>query len=325
MSVNEDGDYMKKRKVISISVILSLIVIILIMLNFQKTFHREYNSNLEIKTIEANNVINENKIFCFQIADTYTDDEQLTDLLDQNNSINSLKKFNKDINNNFNFLEITMQPLEVIGQFYHGGNDFVVTPRSKKDLKNQKVNLKGKKVYVTPLKAIQIGKYAFNTYFNKVEDGHGFNNSDFIYESNNDIPVILGNEYKNYYNLGDIIEVNYLEQNVKLIIIGFFEKDLSISINGNLYNLDTYICSPHFDIEDIKDGKDKLFQQRYYLQKNNGYIQLDSDISKKLTDESYFDEVNLESYVSLIKEISKNNNISYEPLKLISEIEIKNK
>ena len=90
------------------------------------------------KVDKANDI---KSIYCFQIADTYLDDSMLDALLKQGDPIDNFKKFNKDINESFEFIEITKQPLEVVGTYYEGSNIFVVSPRNKKDLRNQIVGI----------------------------------------------------------------------------------------------------------------------------------------------------------------------------------------
>lgn len=263
-------------------------------------------------------------IYCFQIADTYMDDSMLDKLLEQGEPIDNLKKLNKDINETFEFIEITTQPLELVGTYYEGSNIFVVSPRSKKDLRNQLVNIGDKEVYVTPLKAIQLGQTAYKLVSDYLDMGRGFNNTDFSYSKGDNIPVILGSNYKQSYKLNDNIIVNYLERDVTLNIIGFFKSDLSLRINSNNYNLDTYICSPYFDIVDVIDDEDKVFQRRYYFQRNRGYIKINSELITDAYDEFNLGEINLESHTSKIQDIAEKNTLDYITIERITEMEILN-
>ena len=238
--------------------------------------------------------------------------------------INNLKKFNKDINESFEFIEITKQPLEVVGTYYEGSNIFVVSPRNNKDLRNQIVDIGNKEVYVTPLKAIQLGQTAYKLVSDCLDMGRGFNGADFSYSKGDNIPVILGNDYKQFYQLGDNIVVNYLNRDVTLDIIGFFKSDLHLKINNNSYDLDTYICSPHFDIIDVIDDEDKIFQRRYYFQRNNGYIRIDSNLITDVSDKSNLEEINLESYTSKIQDIAEKNALEYISVERITKMEILN-
>lgn len=157
----------------------------------------------------------------------------------------------------------------------------------KEDLTNQVVHIDGNETYVTPFKAIQLGATAFNLLFNADDicEGVGFNTTDF----NDDtiVPVILGYGYKEFYHLGDVLELNYIFKPTKFEVIGFLKKDTTLTLNTHKHNLNQYICSPFFDIITIpEDNEAELFQLRYYLQKNHRYIALPSPITVSVCNNS---------------------------------------
>lgn len=194
------------------------------------------------------------------------------EFLDDKNSLNKLKKFYNDINNEFTLIELYFQHLEQL-TYYNNDKKFADFG-SPEDLTNQVVTINGKETYVTPLKAVQIGENTFRLLFSNdnIFDGRAFNKSDFVYKGI--IPIILGYEYLEIYELGDVIELNYLGKTSKFEVIGFFKPNTSIILNIDEFNLNQYICSPFFNIiEEPTNREEELFQLKYYLQKSQGYIQ----------------------------------------------------
>lgn len=57
-------------------------------------------------------------------------------------------------------------------------------------------------------------------------------------------------------------------------VIGFFKEDIALRIDDIEYMLNTYICSPYFQIKKSPStNAERIFQLRYYLEKNQGFIQ----------------------------------------------------
>lgn len=54
----------------------------------------------------------------------------------------------------------------------------------------------------------------------------------------------------------------------------FFKEDIALRIDDIEYMLNTYICSPYFQIKKSPStNAERIFQLRYYLEKNQGFIQ----------------------------------------------------
>ena len=103
------------------------------------------------------------------------------------------------------------------------------------------------------------GQYIPETLMNavlKLEKAYDFynievdGNSEIAWNSisykDNQIPVLLGSEYKSFYKIGDIITGNYYSKNTNFEVIGFVETGCSINYkNTSNITLDTYMLIPY--------------------------------------------------------------------------------
>ena len=71
-------------------------------------------------------------------------------------------------------------------------------------------------------------------------------------------------------------------------VIGFFKEDIALRIDDIEYMLNTYICSPYFQIKKSPStNAERIFQLRYYLEKNQGFIQYTiQNTDDNMTDET---------------------------------------
>ena len=91
-----------------------------------------------------------------------------------------------------------------------------------------------KTVLYQHLNSFQLNLNAYNHFFDCIGEGRGFCESDFQYKRNEKVPIILGNDYKSYYSIGDSIKLNYLGKDFEYEIIGFFEQGLNIKIENSI-------------------------------------------------------------------------------------------
>ena len=144
----------------------------------------------------------------------------------------------------------------------------------------------------------------------QISKGRTFESKDFIISEENEmVNIILGSNYVNEYNLNDVLNLELATKEIKLRIIGFLEKDVTLSArhdNKPLEDiiLNDYIIMPFYDIEYSPNSEEeKLYQQIWYSLKNEGFIRpnkeetidnlkKDIDIINKEYD-LFFDIVNL--------------------------------
>lgn len=120
-----------------------------------------------------------------------------------------------------------------------------------------------------------------NNLCEKIIEGDDLKKSDFVQENYEEIPVILGYEYRDYYNIGDTMDVT-LPTDVfgHYKVIGIMNKDTSIWVNDNLVYLDRYIIAPALTIQQEPcDYSDLIYQGFLYMQKINGVVKLSDNYS----------------------------------------------
>lgn len=120
-----------------------------------------------------------------------------------------------------------------------------------------------------------------NNLCEKIIEGDDLKKSDFVQENYEEIPVILGYEYRDYYNIGDTMDVT-LSTDVfgHYKVIGIMNKDTSIWVNDNLVYLDRYIIAPALTIQQEPcDYSDLIYQGFLYMQKINGVVKLSNNYS----------------------------------------------
>ena len=120
-----------------------------------------------------------------------------------------------------------------------------------------------------------------NNLCEKIIEGDDLKKSDFVQENYEEIPVILGYEYRDYYNIGDTMDVT-LSTDVfgHYKVIGIMNKDTSIWVNDNLVYLDRYIIAPALTIQQEPcDYSDLIYQGFLYMQKINGVVKLSDNYS----------------------------------------------
>ncbi len=220
----------------------------------------------ENKNIEMENETVTNYVRVIDLYDA-TEDKPFSAFLQEQDALKRLKNMNKELNGAFDFYEFQHQPLEIY-EYCKIDPKFAKGYESGDYVYNLQVKDQS---YITKLKSMQIGEYAFKEWklSEKIESGNAFEEKDYNYGSNYQIPVLLGAEYKDSHAIGDTIKANYLGTDFSFDIIGFFAKGTVVELNEITEQLDRYIVIPYFDIE----GEEELtFQKRYYAQKNWGYI-----------------------------------------------------
>jgi len=165
--------------------------------------------------------------------------------------------------------------------------------------------LEGNKIVLTPLKTYMIGKLYQDELKNYIEEGRNFENDDYIInDPNQKVSIILGNEYKDVYKLGDVITISLHEKPLKFKVIGFFEKNTKIYINGE-YLFDQSIIMPYYNISyDPVDDTDEIYQKIYYSQKNEGFIK----INEENTDDIETVKAN---YINKVEELARKYDLLY--------------
>lgn len=302
----------KNKHKILIIIILSISVFLLITTQYKKA-NNSFDSLLITNIISYQQLSNFNvqQNYFIQTVDGYANDDALDILYAHDTIYQNLKEFNLTLNSDFDFYEITFQPLQSL-QYFNLDNKFIHRNRNGV-IKNQEIVIEGEKCYVTSLSTIQVNNNAYNKFLNSLAKGDSFKAEDFNYENDNIIPIILGNDYLQYYDVGEIIKLNYLQRNIDFKIIGFLNKNTVLTINDFDYVLDTYICMPSFQIKnEFINEEDKTFQIRHYLQKNMGFINVKAN-------KNYEKEI-ITNYGEIIKNLANKNNLDYSIIVVLQTV-----
>lgn len=297
-----------KKNVLKFNTILFLGIICFLITENSSNIPNRNNTNSTFIESSAPEQSNSDTFFA-QLVDHYVDDDKLTALYNEPDILERLIAFNKCLNEQLNYYELSFQALQSL-EYFKGTDNFVKIYNRKGDqIKNQKIEIDEQICYVTSLNTIGVNEKFFNEYLPLVEEGNSFASKDYILSTSTEIPIILGHHYKKYYKVGDIIQLNFLEKNFDFYIKGFFPENLSIYYNSKSIDINNYICMPSFNYTaKSEDANDNLiWWARYYLQKNHGYIRYNSQ-----------DE--LESIKQIVTELAQKYDLDYSIIDSVNRI-----
>ena len=206
----------------------------------------------------------------YQVVDNYNTDKytqkELAQITGSDSFIDTLQKFNAEMNSTdtVDFYDMKYETVAFIGKWDKPKD--LANGYGHKDLTDQKVTIKGKNEYITPVDAFILNK--------KTMEKLGldyFSEQDFIY--NGEFPMVLGSGFEEYYNIGDTIPIEYLRENFNGKVVGFYDKDL---VFDEFSHCDSYstIIIPYMDNLESKDDYEnrKEFFYTYNIFRNSAYI-----------------------------------------------------
>lgn len=237
----------------------------------------------------------------FQLVDLdFREEGHLRQLLNQEDILPRLNAFKEDLRNNeqFTFIEFLPNVVEFIGE-WDKPDQLVNGYEYGKDLKNQTVHVNNKELLITPINCISMDQDAWDLYDLSLSEGNEFAGTDYSLTEKK-LPLILGSEFKEYYDIGDEIPLLYFSEEWTGVVQGFLEDDEVINQDWNEYSLDTRILVPSF-----KEMSDKIDED---LRKKITYAQLEGDVLLK--DKAEYSKANKE-----IKKLSQKYNLPYELLR----------
>lgn len=106
------------------------------------------------------------------------------------------------------------------------------------------------------LKSVFFSPDVFSAYDYKISLGRAFSVEDYTHIEGDPYPVILGSEYKAYFEVGDVILGMLLSDADELLVVGFLDSGAYIASPGINYliPLDRYIIFPYLSYEEKSDG-----------------------------------------------------------------------
>jgi len=159
----------------------------------------------------------------YQVVDNYNSDKyteaELTQLIENDSFMNNLQSFNTELNSTdiIDFYDMKYQTVDFIGKWNKPKD--LANGYGHKDLTDQEVTIHEKNEYLTPVNALILNKKTME----KLKLDY-FSEQDFIY--NGEFPMVLGSDFKKYYNIGDTIPIAYLRENFTGKVVGFYDEDL---------------------------------------------------------------------------------------------------
>ncbi len=136
------------------------------------------------------------------------------------------------------FLELEQNASEIFLYGYESG-----------DSESSIYQWEGKTYYYT--KCLQVSEAFFQEYNVKISEGKGFNHEDYILKKGQVIPILLGNSYKDFYQVGDTFSGEYLFKSFTWQVVGFVdEKTFFYNRATNSFeSCERYIIMPAFVVE----------------------------------------------------------------------------
>ncbi len=247
----------------------------------------------------------------YKLSNNYGIDgnQSVMDFLNSENSLEKLKNFNNELKIKFNYNELHYQPLVYNGYFE---NDIKF---SQNGIINEKIHNEQSKefIYQTKLNTLMIGKTLYNSFDDYIEEGRNFKKGDFIVDDpNQEISLILGNDYKNIYKIGDELYLSLHEKVLKFKVVGFLKKDIQKFSPKNKKSLNETIIMPFYDINYIpNDTADEFYQKIYYMQKNEGHIKVNETEENEIIKNVQNIENIYYSYLEEVEELSKKHNLLF--------------
>lgn len=271
--------------------IVGLILYSIILVNVESTNDKE-TLNLEQNSIDVEDTgkstTSSNYYFVFDNLRSNN-----SETVESNDLVHNLKKINEIFHEEFSFIELGTQSLYFIGT-YTGEKEFTVETQNGLSQINQKaISYSGDTIITTPLKTTLVGRSLCSNLNAAIIEGRCFIDTDFlISEPEQEINVLLGYKYKSIYDVGDVLNLNLLEKDVTLNVIGFLDEGVSINTTTVMVqkspteiNLDWAIILPFYDIlYEPSNQNELLYQTRFYLQKNCGYIMAEPNHEALLQD-----------------------------------------
>lgn len=131
-------------------------------------------------------------------------------------SIEQLHSFDENLKESKQATQYVAENVDMYINKFSGGDDF--TPENKKE-KND----------ASPVTAIQVNEQAEKLNSIELESGRFFTPKEFNdYSTNQVLPIVLGSSFYNLYDVGDTLNIEVFDTNLKAKIIGFLTEDQTI-------------------------------------------------------------------------------------------------
>lgn len=150
---------------------------------------------------------------------------------------------------------------------------------------------------ITATEAIQISEDFFTLFPAEIAAGRSFESSDFSDDADF-IPVILGSDYRDFFDLGDTFEGYYICERRMFTVIGFTApgEEFYLRSNNRMVAYDNYIIMPFENI-----AEDSFSARAILLQQICGFIVPQNSLNSALqTIREYLTDAGLEGWTDAI-------------------------
>ncbi|SFA83080.1 hypothetical protein SAMN05216249_10350 [Acetitomaculum ruminis DSM 5522] len=136
---------------------------------------------------------------------------------------------------------------------------------------------------ISMVKSVQVSSGFFDCNNIQINSGRAFSKEDYLYTEGKTIPVIMGKAYKDYYKIGDILDANFIMEDMKMEVVGFLEdKSFFLSyFENDFVSLERYILIPAWNFSDKSEFSKMatLTQLNGNIKANQGYEELSEQIN----------------------------------------------
>lgn len=136
------------------------------------------------------------------------------------------------------------------------------------------VNLDGIPTSLSAVKTIQLSGNCMDLFPRKVQEGRLLTEKedDALYEAGTTLPILVGSEYADLLQVGDLVDGLYIQKALSLEVVGVLAPNSYLSFRGQPLSLDRYLIMPSFRCAAPTGDADELFQVRHYANKLSGYF-----------------------------------------------------
>ncbi|WP_350344573.1 hypothetical protein PRVXT_000995 [Proteinivorax tanatarense] len=270
MIVNEVRESLKRKKGFTFSIIFVVLVFALMASTLFITYVYMQERHASVQTYGDKNV--------YTLMDTLTGKEERQFFKDPE-SVSKLQHMYTYLNKQINetFISATDHPISI--EFGDISDTDIFLQGYESGRPSEPVEKNGTKY--NSVKAVKVNQQALETFpINNLTDGRLFDKADYENLDFGSIPVLLGAEYEDIFDIGDRIESTYLFYPFTLEVIGFIESNsfLSTRIEPETY-VDRYIVLPAQKFGEPANEEQFNFLRRYYLHSINGAIYSSEDLA----------------------------------------------
>ena len=228
--------------------------------------------------------------------------------------IEDVKAMYNEMKTVFDYVHVSKYPLVYRG-YYEGDTSFVEGYEQYQNPVDMNISnpvnvvsrdWEGNEILTTQLKTVLLGESIFKRFDDSIEEGRNLQMSDFTLAAPNEpISVVLGNAYKDIYELGDMFSLELISEVMDFQVVGFYKSGVGFQNEGALHpeNFDHTIVMPHFipDYEPV--GEAAVFQHAFHIAElTSGYIRIPESI-ERINDK--YDHI-----VGIMEQMAERNNLS---------------